>query len=200
VRDDLPSSGRVWMVAIANAGGHEFASGIMQLPQEPCYTGQGVFGPGIGRQPMPAAGLPLRIHRHVAIEKREDFAMVFDAEEVRRTAEPDGLQVVQVLVYGRRPRPHRAQQQVTAATEASCHPPGWKRNLIRLLRATNGHHTSIVGRRLVSGGRERETALSVTGSRQGVRPQTPVSLAMRTPLAEMPTSPSRTTGRADDDP
>jgi hypothetical protein len=60
-------------------------------------------------------GLPPRVHRDVPVDKGEHLPGALHAQHLGRALEPSCIQMAQILVHGRRPRPHQTQQPVTTA-------------------------------------------------------------------------------------
>jgi hypothetical protein len=55
----------------------------MELVYQVCRAAQGMFGPGIGREPVAMPGLPARVGGDIAVEEGEYFPAVLDPEYPR---------------------------------------------------------------------------------------------------------------------
>ena len=140
-----PGPRRVRMEAVLRPGGRVAPGRLVKLPHESAGGDQGRLGAGVGRQPVPMAGLPGGIHGHVPLDEGEDLAPALGSEEARRPGEPGGLQVPEVLVHGRGPGAHRPQDLPATPGDAPRHPPRRKRDLLGPSRLVTAHGTSIGG-------------------------------------------------------
>ncbi len=117
----------------------------MQRADQFGRAAQGQIGSGIRRKPVPMAGLPKGVHSDVALEEGQHFPVALGPQHPGRARETGCLQVVQVLVHGGRPRPHRPQQPITAAYDPAGHPPARDRHLACSRMLVIGHQASITG-------------------------------------------------------
>ncbi len=143
VGDDFAARRGLRAEAVAGDGRLEACRGFVQCADQPGRAAQGRFGPGIGREPVPAARVPPRVVGDIAIDEGQDFPIALHPQQPGGAAEPGCLQVPQVLVHGRRPRPHRPQQLVTAPHHPGGHPPAANRHLAIARTLVAGHDTSI---------------------------------------------------------
>ena len=134
---------RVRVEAVAGDGRPESCGGGVELADQLGRAAQGMAGPGIGREPVTMPGLPARVIGDVAVDIGPHFPLPLDPQYPWRALKPGCLQMTQILMHRRRPRPHRTQQPTAAPHDPAGHPPARKPNLTRSRRPVTGHRPSI---------------------------------------------------------
>jgi hypothetical protein len=63
----------------------------VQLTDQFCRAAQGQIGPGVGREPVPMAGLSMRVHGNVPVDKGQHLAVALDPQHpIPATHDPAG--------------------------------------------------------------------------------------------------------------